>query len=520
MRRFAAKSIFIIALTIAGLLPLFIALDRTPIPWIDEVLWVSTSLSVVNGHSATPSVLEAFPRTGRFDLFYGPVGIEIGAVWMKLAGVSAWNWRVLSFAGGVSVIVLAALLVSALGGSQLLAASAGCFVAFSSSVGGRINSGRLDTLTVAFELAALILLVLSMQRQGWRSYVYSACAGLGIASAALSTPRALTFCLGLAAAAILLVCLGWRKRIVEVFLPAAVVSTAALYLWIRSQALGPVAWARYIEHVAKGDSDNVTPLLGGSWGAQDTIYLPELAAPVLFAFVILCLGWIWIRESRRPKLGAGRNPELLFVLAVGTVNMLLSFALFSRALNYQVFFIVPVLVGLLVLSSIILEVNNSLISRRLLLALWLGFAALGVGMRAAKVAEFTQSWSSRDPRPILTFIKENIPANSTVLGLDACYFWAVQDSGSKYLWIEESTTPGLNSHSGFDADAVLTNSARHPVYLLWKRALPIPSGFSTRVVRKTASFEMPAGRGDLFSRFRHRIGGGYPPTELYELKMD
>ena len=143
------------ALTVAGVLPLFIALDRTPIPWIDEVLWASTSLSVINGQAAKPSVLDAFPGTGRFDLFYGPVGIYLGAWWMNFAGVSEWNWRMLSFAGGVSIIVLTAMLVRAVGGSHFSAATAACLVGFSTSLGSRINSGRLDTLSIAFELAAL-----------------------------------------------------------------------------------------------------------------------------------------------------------------------------------------------------------------------------------------------------------------------------------------------------------------------------------------------------------------------------
>jgi len=518
VRRFSSGS-FVITLTIAGLLPLFIALDRTPIPWIDEVLWASTSVSVISGHPATPSVLGGFPRTGRFDLFYGPVGIQIGAIWMKFLGISAWNWRMLSFVGGVSVIALAAVLVSTLGGSHLLAATAACLVAFSTPMGGSINSGRLDTLTVAFELAALILLVLSLQRQRWHAYFYSACAGVAIASAALSTPRAFTFCLGLAIGAIALICLGWRKQVVEAFLPAAVISTAAFCLWIYSQQLSPLAWLHYMASATKGDSGNISPLLGGSWGSKEALYLPELAAPVLFSMVAFCLCWIWLKERRNSGLRARRWPELVFVLAVGASNMLLSFVLFSRALNYEVFFIVPVLAGLLVFSALLLEANCSVNIRRLFLALWLAFAALGVGVRAGKILEFSGSWSNRDPRPIFAFITMHVPTSSTVLGVDPCYYWAVQDSGSKYLWIKENTTPGLSSHLAFDADKVLTRAAGHPVYLVWKSGSVMPSELSELVLRKTASFEMPAGEIDLFSRLRPSIRTGYPQTELYELRV-
>src|ERR1035438_4370793 len=118
MRRFETNSTLAIALTIltiAGLLPLYIGLDRTPLPWADEVEFASTAISVRNGNPAIPSVLSGFPQTGRFDLFYGPVGIRLGATWMTLFGVNMWSWRSLSFAGGILVIVFSALLAYSLG---------------------------------------------------------------------------------------------------------------------------------------------------------------------------------------------------------------------------------------------------------------------------------------------------------------------------------------------------------------------------------------------------------------------
>jgi 4-amino-4-deoxy-L-arabinose transferase-like glycosyltransferase len=181
VRRFLSSPLLLVTLTILGLLPLFIAQSRTPIPWIDEALWASTSISVIHGQPATPSVLGAFPGSGRFDLFYGPVGFKLGAAWMKTVGVSLWNWRMVSFAGGVLVIMLAGLLVWSLRGSSLVATAAAFLVAFTPPIGRRINSGRLDTITVGFEMAALILLILAIRRQGWRSYCYSALAGMGIA---------------------------------------------------------------------------------------------------------------------------------------------------------------------------------------------------------------------------------------------------------------------------------------------------------------------------------------------------
>ena len=520
MRSFVSNALLINILTIIGVLPLFIALDRTPIPWIDEVLWASTSLSVINGHEGKPSVLDAFPDTGRFDLFYGPVGFYLGAFWMKISGVSAWNWRLLSFAGGISIIMLSALIVRALGGSNVLAATGACVVGFSTSLGSSINSGRLDTFTIALELAALYLLLRSMQRRGRDRCSYSVLAGAGIAAAALSTPRALPFCAGLAVGAIALLCHRSQRQVFGAFFPAAIVSSTAVCLWQYSQGLSIVGWLKYLALVAKGDSSNISPVLGGSWGSRNALYLPELGAPIVVALLACCLSWIVVEVHRHTGEWIGCQPELAFLLVVGATNLLLSFALFSRVLNYQLFFMVPVLISLLMLAQLLLMVTPSAITRKVVLASWVGLGVLGLGIRAAKVIELFESWSSRNPKPIEAFITANIPAKSIVLGLDPCYFWAVQDSGSKYLWIEENTTPGLSSHSRLNARTLVTEAARQPIYLVWKRGSVLSPELSALPVRRTASFEAPAIKGlDIFSKIRNRIGSGYPQTDVYIVRV-
>ena len=504
------------ALIIAGILPLFMALDRTPIPWMDEVLWASTSLSVMNGQAAKPSVLDAFPGTGRFDLFYGPVGIYLGAWWMEFVGVSAWNWRMLSFAGGVSIVVLTALLVRAVGGSHVLAATAACLVGFSTSMGSSINSGRLDTISITFELAALLLLVLAMQQPLSRAWLYSAVAGIAVAAAALSTPRALTFCLGLVAGALALLILGFRKRVLDSFLPAALITGAAVWLWTHYLGLSPITWLQYLVRVSKGDRGNVSPVLGGSWGSREGLYLPELAAPVLFALLAICLCRIWTNEHGN-GLQIRQRIGLVFVLIVGLANMLLSIALLSRVLNYQLFFIVPALIGLLVLSAVLLESTNLINTRRLVIGSWLVFAVLAIGLRAAKIAEFSLSWPGRNPTPILAFVKDHVPPKSTVLGSEPCYFWAVQESGSRYLWIQEKTTPGLHSQSMFNIDKLFMQPGGDRVYLVWKHDSAMPPELSVPAFRRMASFETSNSRSDFFTKLRNRIGGGYPRTDIYEL---
>jgi hypothetical protein len=363
----------------------------------------------------------------------------------------------------------------------------------------------------------LLLLVVAMQQQLLlRGGLYSLLGGGAIAAAALSTPRALTFCLALFVGAAALFVLGFRKRLLNSFLPAAVVCSLAIWLWTHYQGMSPIAWLQYLGHVSAGDRSNVSPVLGGSWGSNQALYLPELAAPVLIALVAIALFWTLISENE-PESHFRRRPRLAFVLTVGLANMLLSFALLSRVLNYQLFFIVPVLIGLLVLSQLLLESSGLTNNRRLVIVSWLIFAALSIGLRAAKIVEFSQSWLSRDPGPMLAFVKEQVPAKSTVLGSEPCYFWAVQRSGSRYLWIQERTTPGLSSHSIFDLGELFMLSGDNRIYLVWKHDAAMPPEFSLLAFRRMASFEMPTNRSDFFTKLRNRIGGGYPRTDLYEV---
>jgi hypothetical protein len=67
----------------------------------------------------------------------------------------------------------------------------------------------------------------------------------------------------------------------------------------------------------------------------------------------------------------------------------------------------------------------------------------------------------------------------------------LQDAGSRYLWIEEKTTPGLRSHSIFDIDKLFMKSGGNRIYLIWRHDAALPPELSALAVRKTASFEIP-----------------------------
>ena len=105
-----------------GFLPLVLTMNRSPLPWNDEILWASTSYSVGSHKDGVPSVLAEFPQAGRLDLFYGPVCFKLGALAFKLFGISPISFRLLSLLGALILTVASGLLVRVLGGSRLAAA--------------------------------------------------------------------------------------------------------------------------------------------------------------------------------------------------------------------------------------------------------------------------------------------------------------------------------------------------------------------------------------------------------------
>ena len=104
----------------------------------------------------------------------------------------------------------------------------------------------------------LILLVLAIQSAGWRIYFYSSFAGFAIFAAGLSTPRALTFCIALAAGTVAVLCHKWRGEMAAALLLSGTISAVLVCAWTISQGLTPVAWFRFLFRTAKGDAGNVS----------------------------------------------------------------------------------------------------------------------------------------------------------------------------------------------------------------------------------------------------------------------
>jgi len=413
-----------------ALLLALVELPRTPLPWYDEILLVSAARSATLGHPAMPSVLDAFPHTMRSDLFYGPVVFWMGSTVLKVFGLSLWSWRLLGWFAGVAMVLESAWLVLRLGGSRGWAVFAALLVTLSPPVGSVLTSGRTDTITLAIELFVFCLLPPEF------SLVKSVVAGFLFGAAILSTPRAHALALCFFTVYLSYAIVGKQTSLLRSVCLSAATALLTVVTWTFCEGLNPVSWYRMLLRASAGDKTNASPLLGGSWG-HFTLDLPAMVLPVgLSSWLIL---WM-IHRRKEPSLGSA---GMLFTVLLA--NAAVYIAITSRALSYQIFWLVPLVPTVVALTAMHKRGHNPGWSSMVYV---LAATVLVAGLlRVGKITEVIASWTARDPQPIANFVCNQVPQNSRVFGPTGPYYYAVEECGSHYLYAGKWTASGLQIFS-------------------------------------------------------------------------
>lgn len=473
-------------------------LPRTPLPWFDEVLLVSTSRSVAAGHSAVPSVLSDFPHTGRYDLFYGPVIFWIGSATLKIFGLSLWSWRLLGWFSGVTIVLSSAWLVRRLGGSTSSAAMAALLVTLAPSMGSGLTSGRTDTLTIALELCAVCLLLPEAFA------AKSIFAGILFGAAILSTPRSHPFVL-----CFFVVMLGYSfiKKNAPLFRSlflAGATGLLSIVAWTFHVGLNPVSWYLLLLRASAGDKVNSSPLLGGTWG-HFSFDMNSLILPASL------LAWLALLAIRRRNEHPPALPAILLValLADAALTLLLT----SRSLSYQIFWLVPFLP-----VAVAITFTNGSQSRwtRGMLYVLVAIILVTGFVRIGKVAEVISSWDARDPQLLKNFVCSQVPRNSTVYGTPGFYY-AVEECESHFRFAQRWVATGLQSPLDSD-DAIY----RPGDFLLWPADMPLPkagefqeiAAFGSEAEKKPMA---PTALRQLMKR-AFPYTGGYTKSVLYKVR--
>lgn len=474
---------------------------------------------MVRGGPPVPTVLAAFPHTLRIDLFYGPLVCFLGSLDVRLLGLSATSWRLLGFLGAVGAVFAASWVSRCLDRSPAVMAAAAMLVTLSQGMGARATSGRLDTVTVALELLSLACTLCAMRVQDLKRFrfIYAALAGSFCGLAALSTPRAFPFALGLFAALGLELVLS-RKR--DLVAPGLIIASTALlpvWAWTLSRGMSPIAWLHFIAVLSRGDKLSVSPMLHGSWHFFDEPLVP-LVSGLLFTLVMLLVFGSAIVFGRRTLQAEGHDVSFAVRLASIAVfiNYAASFLTIARFWDYEIFVVPLVIPVVIAWTAKLLRGNAPRTLARVVLGSWLILAIVLGTIRSGKVVAWLASYDERNPQPLHDFVNKHVPRNSRVFGPEDFYFYAVEAAGSHYLFVRPRITSGLVSKLDHDLNWQEQLNDSRPVYLIWPKDDPLPRDLVPANLLLEASFTAKLGKEPPGWR-KAGWGSGYPSTNLYRI---
>ena len=524
----ATRALFWLALL--SLAALGVAMNRSPLPWVDETLIASGALSLARGGNGIPTFTGYPDLMVPFHWFYGPVYFELSGWAMRLFGESLTTYRVVSYASSLVLVVAVGLYAWTLSRSRTLMMLALAIVIFAPEFGSRATSGRMDNLGVGLLLAGAALYVMALdQAVRARAIAVTVAAAVVFALAMLTTPRCFPMAAGLAAGSLwaLITRPAVRGRLLIQMLVFGATTLLVISAWTFSQGFSPIGWLHIIQSTSKGDTWNSSPVLGGSWNFH--LSPPTLLG--LLATAVAIPAAIWARW----RAGALRlTPGETIVTAMTLVNALITVTLISRPFDYLMFWATPLLLTALVLSheparDVSTVDGPDRADARVVGGfplyvtwLWLLIAAGGAALRLAKHVDTFATWDARDPRPVMSFVKNTVPPGSRVFGPHGAFFWATEMNGSQYIsadgwaFVRREHLP-----EGFDPVKVLgPPPAPIPLnggFLLWPEDESMPRELNCPGLTEVARFQ-PAEkrRVGVLDRFVSRRTG-YPAAKLYRI---
>ena len=410
---------------------------RHPV-WGDELYPQSTAWSTVHGGPPTMSVNGLFPQDIPLERFFGPVSFQVAVALIRLFGLNMLIWRAVCFLFGISLVTASAALLLRLSGASHWVVLAGASTVLVVTGYCIISPGRWDPVTVGFIFAGITFLFYAANGSAARLAFLAALAGVSFGLAAGSTPRALPALAGVVCAVISAACVDTikMKRILSAGAVAAISGFIADALLLAPLGMTPWSWLQSVRRLSKGDQLDSSPLLGGAWNPEFSI---NKAATLVTVFLLIS-GVLCVWRQRREQGQSGADVERrAYSHGSGYLRSVCSFRLPSSHLCH---FLAAVSGGGIVfLDSLGVSRRQSLpLSIATLVCLEL---LLPATLEIRRMHASAKLWQGRDPQIALTQIRSNIPPGSIVFGPSGGFFYPVEETGSRYLYLENEITPGL-----------------------------------------------------------------------------
>ncbi len=505
----------IASLVVAGFI---MTLNRAPRVWSDEVLYASIARSIEHDGSGVPSMLEGSEALVDHQRFYGPLYFQLAAASFRLFGFSIASFRVVSLLGTLLVALAGATMVRAFGGGADRQGWAFTLLVLTPELGTAATNGRMDGLAVGLALLGLAMVVRGLLRGG--SWTSGCMAGLLLAGAALTTPRALPLVASFAAAGVMAFAIAragssTRRLIASTLLTVVTIICA----WLMLVQGGPVGWMRDLSAIALGTPVDVgfAPQATRDWSATPwTVITPFVAAAGFMATI----GRVW---PRRHSMDSGPASASAFLLAATGINAVLCLAVFNLTFGFSIYFAVPVLAVVLAVPEspvAVTHVWSLTTQRRAAVIVTATFILCCVGIRTVKYAALAATWAAKDPAKLEQFVSSHVPPGSEVWGPHDFGFYAVEGAGSSFRSVQQVSAAEWTLAVPVAARAAATRSApRSDRYLLWPVLQPLPASYSCSIREPAlAVYNPPSDRLELLGPIADLTGErGYPASALFRV---
>jgi len=412
---------FLVALVVATYA---LTLNRFPIEFGDGPFYASIARSLQQGRPGIPSILKQGPTAVDHVRFYGPVFFSTLATWFTVAGFSSVTFRMFCLAAAVFAAAGAVAVSWSLGGGPKRRAWAALLILLSPELGFSATFGRMDAFAVALEMFGLAIFVhgITYKRRPW---LHGVASGAILAAAALTTPRTFPFMLGFAVALVTVLPRSAPSNRGHVIRQTAACCAAALFLWLLWTFVssgGPSSWFHMMSYIATHEDMDVALLRPRrSW-----MFVWWQAATPAFACVGALVVAYRLRGPASHTIAAG------VAIATAWIALVVTWTLFENAFLFETLAILPLFAVVLAVPILTSDLGR----RRMAVVGFVVFCFF-VGIRGAKIVRGLVTWTGRNPAPLSAFVRDHVPPGSEVLGPDQDYFFPVEESGSRYLIINQ-----------------------------------------------------------------------------------
>jgi hypothetical protein len=490
----------------------------------------SASKSLADGGLGVPSALPPGPWYAPFPHVYGPLFFNLSAAFISVFGLSAETVRVVCVLGAALLVAATAWLMRSAGLGPRWAAIGCALMTLTPELGTIATNGRMDTLAIAMEIAAMAAFVQALRSEDRGAGVRWGAAAGGLWLLALLTQvRALPLLAGMGLGGVCLL-IGRANR-QQAFAAGAAAVTVFLvggWWWTHHLGLTPIEWALTYLRSSRGDAQNLA--LAGRprvWGLELRNAMTPLVILAAGAGSVVMLWWrapATEPPSQSTSEPASRLLPLAAVLIASIVNVAFIFAVANNVFTSSSYFVLPLLASILIVSVAIAQRAGR---PDAIAAFWIAVVLVFGAARTMKYVEVWQTWPYRDPAPLHQFVARHVPPGSLVFGYDQYYYYAVQAAGSTFrTWTPTPfPPPAFGRPEGISVEGEPSAAMADRRYFVWPvNGLPgaVPPSFACVVPHEVARFS----ESDTTATGVEHFGGfiaslhGYPDTVLYRLPPD